>query len=86
MRADEVVAPRRYRGAAAVRAVASAQTYRDTALGSDVMQAALEGDALLRSSGSLRNALSIRFAGRRRIAVACSDSIGPHRRHFRRRH
>lgn len=44
----------------------------DTALGSDVMSAALEGYALLRISGrnpgleSLRNALSVRFAGRRR--------------------
>jgi hypothetical protein len=44
----------------------------DTALGSDVMSAALEGYALLRISGrnqgleSLRDALSARFAGRRR--------------------
>ncbi|HEY8328837.1 MAG TPA: hypothetical protein VIO59_10390 [Rhodanobacter sp.] len=44
----------------------------DTALGSDVMSAALEGYALLRISGrnqgleSLRDALSSRFAGRRR--------------------
>ena len=47
----------------------------DTALGSDVMSAALEGYALLRVSGrnqgleSLRDALSVRFAGRRRAAV-----------------
>lgn len=44
----------------------------DTALGSDVMSAALEGYALLRISGrnqgleSLRDALSTRLAGRRR--------------------
>ena len=56
----------------------------DTALGSGAMSAALEGQALLRISGrnqgleSLRDALSARFAGRRRTpAPAETPATGP---------
>lgn len=53
----------------------------DTALGSDVMSAALEGYALLKVSGrnqgleSLRDALSLRFAGRRRAAASAETPV-----------